>query len=225
MKIKIKSMMGLKKASLEDEMINLRLVSKQMLRSSKKCEQSEKMAIKKLKTSIEKGNSESARIYGQDAIREKNQALSFIKMSSRIDACSSRIETAVRMGQMTGAMQGVVNGMNNGIASMNIEKISKVMDKFEQQFEDLDVKTQYMDGVMNSTTATSTPTDQVDSLIQYVADTNNLELGEAFTDAGPIGNKVPSLKQPVGKEQEQTQQPVALSVTDDLEARLNGLRK
>jgi len=218
-------MMGLKKASLEDEMINLRLVSKQMLRSSKKCEQSEKKAIKKLKMSIEKGNSESARIYGQDAIREKNQALSFIKMSSRIDACSSRIETAVRMGQMTGAMQGVVNGMNNGIASMNIEKISKIMDKFEQQFEDLDVKTQYMDGVMNSTTATTTPTDQVDSLIQYVADANNLQLGEAFTGAGPIGNKIPSLKQPAGKEQQQTQQPVALSATGDLEARLNGLRK
>jgi len=216
--------MGLKKASLEDEMINLRLVSKQMLRSSKKCEQSEKKAIKKLKTSIEKGNSESARIYGQDAIREKNQALSFLKMSSKIDACSSRIETAVRMGQMTGAMQGVVNGMSNGIASMNIEKISKTMDKFEQQFEDLDVKTQYMDGVMNSTTATTTPTDQVDSLIQYVADANNLDLGEAFTEAGPIGNKLPSLKQPFGREQQQTQQPVALSVTDDLEARLNGLR-
>jgi len=216
--------MGLKKASLEDEMINLRLVSKQMLRSSKKCEQSEKKAIKKLKTSIEKGNSESARIYGQDAIREKNQALSFLKMSSRIDACSSRIETAVRMGQMTGAMQGVVNGMSTGIASMNIEKISKTMDKFEQQFEDLDVKTQYMDGVMNSTTATTTPTDQVDSLIQYVADANNLDLGEAFTEAGPIGNKLPSLKQPFGREQQQTQQPVALSVTDDLEARLNGLR-
>jgi len=212
--------MGLKKASLEDEMINLRLVSKQMLRSSKKCEQGEKKAIKKLKASIEKGNSESARIYGQDAIREKNQALSFIKMSSRIDACSSRIETAVRMGQMTGAMQGVVNGMSNGISSMNIEKISKVMDKFEQQFEDLDVKTQYMDSVMNSTTASTTPTDQVDSLIQYVADAHNLELGEAFTEVGPIGNKVPSLKQPAGKEQ----QPVALSATDGLEARLNGLR-
>merc|ERR1712003_155939 len=127
----------------------------------------------------------SARIYGQDAIREKNQALSFIKMSSRIDACSSRIETAVRMGQMTGAMQGV----------------------------------------MNSTTATTTPVDQVDSLIQYVADTNNLELGEAFTEAGPIGNKVPSLKQPAEQQQQQIQQPVAISATDDLEARLNSLRK
>merc|ERR1712176_628537 len=100
-------------------------------------------------------------------------------------------------------------GMSNGLTSMNVEKISKLMDKFEQQFEDLDVKTQYMDGVMNSTTATTTPVDQVDSLIQYVADTNNLELGEAFTEAGPIGNKVPSLKRPAEQQQQQQiQQPV-----------------
>merc|ERR1712003_23720 len=167
----------------------------------------------------------SARIYGQDAIREKNQALSFLKMSSRIDACSSRIKTAVRMGQMTWAMQGVVKGMSNGLTSMNVEKISQLMDKFEQQFEDLDVKTQYMDSVMNSTTATTTPVDQVDSLIQYVADKNNLELGEAFTAVGPIGNKVPSLKEPAEKEHQHTQQPVALSAMDDLEARLSSLRQ
>merc|ERR1712174_4791 len=97
-------------------------------------------------------------------------------------------------------------GMSTGIASMDIQKISTLMDKFEH----LDVKTQYMDGVMNSTTATTTPVDQVDNLIQYVADTNNLELGEAFTEAGPIGNKIPSLKQPVEEQQQQTQQPVAI---------------
>jgi charged multivesicular body protein 1 len=37
------------KVSLEDEMINLRIVSKQMQRSSKKCEKNEKAAIGKLK--------------------------------------------------------------------------------------------------------------------------------------------------------------------------------
>merc|ERR1712176_504163 len=116
--------------------------------------------------------------------------------------------------------------MSNGLTSMNVEKISKLMDKFERRFEDVYGKTQDMDGVMNSTTATTTPVDQVDSLIQYVADTNNLELGEAFTEAGPIGNKVPSLKQPAEQQQQQQiQQPVAISATDDLEARLNSLRK
>ena len=86
------------------------------------------------------------------------------------------------------------------------------MDKFESQFEDLDVKTQYMEGAMNATTATSTPAEQVDQLIERVADENNLELGEAFSQAGPVGNKTPSLAKPATPE------------ADDLEARLANLR-
>jgi charged multivesicular body protein 1 len=41
--------MGNKASTLEDEMINLRIVSKQMQRSSKKCEKNEKAALAKLK--------------------------------------------------------------------------------------------------------------------------------------------------------------------------------
>ncbi|KAL3938875.1 MAG: hypothetical protein SGBAC_006298 [Bacillariaceae sp.] len=199
------------KVSLENEMINLRIVSKQMQRSSKKCEKNEKAALEKLKKAIQQGNHEGARIYGQDAIREKNQALNHLRMASRIDACSSRIETAVRMNQVTDGMKGVVKGMDKGLSSMNVEKISKLMDKFEQQFEDLDVKTQYMEGTMNATTATSTPAGQVDELISQVADANNLELGEAFSEAGPVGKKTPALAKPAAE-------------ADDLETRLANLK-
>lgn len=196
--------------SLEDELVNLRIVSKQMQRSAKKCEKNEKAAIDKLKKAIQQGNYEGAKIYGQDAIREKNQALNHLRMASRLDACCSRIETAVRTNQVTASMNGVVKGMDKSLTSLNVEQLSKLMDKFESQFEDLDVKTQYMEGAMNATTATSTPAEQVDTLIAQVADNNNLELGEAFTQAGPIVNK----KTPVVKEAEQ----------DDLEARLANLR-
>jgi len=163
---------------------------------------------------IQQGNSEGARIYGQDAIREKNQALNHIRMASRLDACCSRIDTAVRMNQVTKGMQGVVKGMDKSLQSMDIDKLSKLMDKFEQQFEDLDVKTGYMEGTMNATTAVSTPSEQVDELIGKVADENNLELGEAFTEAGPIVKKTPEIKQPAKKD----------AVTDDLESRLANLR-
>ena len=37
------------KVSLEEQLIDLRITSKQMLRSSKKCEKNEKAAIEKLK--------------------------------------------------------------------------------------------------------------------------------------------------------------------------------
>jgi charged multivesicular body protein 1 len=236
------------RVSLEDEMINLRIVSKQMARSAKKSEKNEKAALEKTKKvgyimfnvwcdamflyslsqnyiasctidihghiitvqAIQQGNHEGARIYAQDAIREKNQALNHLRMSSRIDACSSNIKNAVGMEQVTDGMKGVVKGMDKGIASMDIDKISKLKDKFEQQFEDLDVKTQYMEGTMNATTATSTPAEQVDTLISQVADSNNLELGEAFSHAGPVGNKTLAAMEP--------------AVADDLEARPANLK-
>lgn len=204
------------KVSLEEEMINLKIVSKQMARSSKKCEKNQKAALGKLKKAIEQGNHEGARIYGQDAIREKNQALNHIRMASRIDACASRIETAVRMGQVTGSMKGVVKAMDRGIQSMDVDQISQLMDKFEAQFEDLDVKTQYMEGTMNSTTAVSTPAEQVDELISQVADQHNLELGDAFTEAGPLSSKTPKV--------EVAAKPQASQPVDDLESRLANLR-
>jgi len=200
------------KVSLEEQLIDLRITSKQMQRSAKKCEKNEKSAIEKLKKAIKQGNSEGAKIYGQDAIREKNQALNFLRMTSRIDAVSSRLETAVRMNDVTSAMTGVVKGMDKGLAAMDVQQISKIMDKFEEQFEDLDVKAEYMEGTMNATTATTTPAEQVDSLIMMVADENNLELGEAFSEIGPVGNKVPESKESVAPE------------ANSLEARLANLR-
>lgn len=199
------------KVSLEDNLIDMRITSKQMQRSSKKCEKNEKAAIEKLKKAIKQGNSEGARIYGQDAIREKNQALNCLRMASRIDAVSSRIETAVRMNDVSSAMKSVVKGMDVGLAAMDPEEISKIMDKFESQFEDLDVKAEYMEGTMNATTATSTPTEQVDELIMFVADENNLELGDAFAEMGPVGTDIPEKEKPAAE-------------ADDLEARLANLR-
>lgn len=36
-------------------------------------------------------------------------------------------------------MTGVTAGLDKAMKSMNLEQISQVMDKFEKQFEDLDV--------------------------------------------------------------------------------------
>ena len=50
------------------------------------------------------------------------------------------------------------------------------MDKFESQFADLDVQTGYMEDAMSSTTAVSTPQDQIDNLMRQTAEEANIEL-------------------------------------------------
>ena len=44
------------------------------------------------------------------------------------------------------------------------------MDRFETQFENLDVQSQVMEGTMSNTTTLTTPQGQVDSLLMEVAD-------------------------------------------------------
>ena len=201
------------KQSMEDTLFELRMASKTMERESKKCEKKEKENIAKVKKAIQQGNREGAQIYAQNAIREKNQALNHLRMASRIDAVASRVQSAVQMNSLTKNMKGVTVGMDKTISNMNVDELAKVMDKFEKQFEDLDVKGQYMEDAIGNTTATMTPANQVDQLIAVVADENNLELGQAFSDLGP-------LQTGIQKNEAEKEAPNA----DDLEARLAALR-
>lgn len=73
-------------------------------------------------------------------------------------------------------MAGVVKSMDAAMKSMSLEKISNVMDKFEKQFEDLDVQSSYMEGTMQSTTTAALPENQIDNLMRQIADEAGLEL-------------------------------------------------
>ena len=163
-------------SKLDKHLFNLEFAAKQLERNAKKCEKEEKEEKGKLKKAIQKNNIEGARIHGENAIRNKNQALNFRRMSSRIDAVASRVQTAITMKQVTKSMAGVVVGMESALKSMNLEKISNVMDQFERQFEHLDVQTQTMDEAMQGVTTLNIPEAQVQSLMQETADEAGLEL-------------------------------------------------
>eukprot|EP01031_Cornospumella_fuschlensis_P014059 gene14059-17182_t len=136
-----------------------------MARSAKKCEKNMETQKAKLKKAIEQGNKEGARIYAQNVIREKNQSLNFLRLGSRIDAVASRLETAVRMQDVNKAMVTTVKGMANVMKSMEVEQIASTMADFEKQFEDMDVRSGYMEATMESTTGAMTPPEEVDNLI------------------------------------------------------------
>jgi len=161
---------------MEKNLFNLKFASKELERNSKKCDKEEKAEKLKLKKAIEKGNMEVAKIHAENAIRQKNQSLNFLRMSARVDATASRVQSAVTTRKVTKSMEGVVKGMSAAMKSMNLEKISTLMDKFEKEFEDLDVQTSVMEGAMSQTTATNIPQGSVDNLMKQAADEAGLEL-------------------------------------------------
>ena len=135
--------------------------------------------------------------------------MNLLKLSSRIDAVAARVQTAVTMRQVTGSMATVVKGMDGAMSNMNLEKISMVMDKFEQQFEDLDVQAGYMEQSIGNTTGMSMPQGEVEQLMLEVADEHGLELNLKMGNA-PLGQLES------GKE--------AVEQKDELTARLAKLR-
>jgi charged multivesicular body protein 1 len=50
------------------------------------------------------------------------------------------------------------------------------MDNFEKQFDELDIQSAVMEKSVRSATSMSTPEDEVESLMQQVADEHGLEL-------------------------------------------------
>ncbi|XP_030831107.1 charged multivesicular body protein 1a-like [Strongylocentrotus purpuratus] len=162
--------------ALEDVMFQLKFSSKQLERYAKKAEKEQKVQSGKVKKALEQKNPEGARIYAENCIRKKNESLNFLRMASRIDAVSSRIKSAMVMKQVSKNMGQVVKGLDKALQSMDLQKISGIMEKFESQFEDLDVHTQVLEGSMGAATTLSTPQDQVDQLISQVAEENGLEM-------------------------------------------------
>lgn len=161
---------------LQNLQFNLKFVGKQFGKSSKKCEKEEKQELTKCKAAMQKGNMDGAKIYAENAIRKKNEALNFLRLSARLDAVSSRMDTAIKMKMVTKSMGAMVNGMEKVLTTMNPEQISRLMDQFEQQSETMDVTAEYMQSAMGQTVASSTPEDQVHTLMQQVADEHGLDV-------------------------------------------------
>lgn len=80
------------------------------------------------------------------------------------------------------------------------------METFEKQFEDLDVQSGVMNDAMNKQAALSTPPDQVHTLLQQIADDNNMDLKIGLPQAGS------------------SQLPESAQQEDDLAARLASIR-
>eukprot|EP01100_Stratorugosa_tubuloviscum_P015653 TRINITY_DN917_c1_g1_i1.p1 TRINITY_DN917_c1_g1~~TRINITY_DN917_c1_g1_i1.p1 ORF type:complete len:196 (-),score=103.81 TRINITY_DN917_c1_g1_i1:134-721(-) len=170
---------------MENQLFNLKFTSKQLEKQSVRSEKSIKTEKAKLKKAIEKGNLEAARVHAENAIRKKSESINYLKLASRIEAVASRVETAVRMKAVTRSMASVVGNMERAMSQMDMAKISEIMDTFEKQFEDLDVKTNYIHQVVGTSTSLSTPVEEVDCLIQQVADEHGLDVNQRLGLAGP----------------------------------------
>ena len=196
---------------MDETLFQLKFCSKQLERLSKKAEKEQKKEEAQIKKALTKGDVERGRIYAENAVRKKNESLNYLRMSAKVDATASRVQTAVSMKGVAKNMEGVVKALDKAINANDLAKISETMDKFESQFEDLDVHTSVMENAMGQATTTSTPASQVEDLIKQVAEESGLEISAqlAAAPSATIGETAPA---------------TAATVDDPLSKRLAALR-
>lgn len=158
--------------------------AKQLERESKRNEKKQREEEKKAADEMRKGRRDLAKIHVSNAIREKSQALNMLRLASRMDAVAGNVERAVRMNNITKSLVSVTDGMEGVLEGMDVDKIASVMEKFEKQFDSLDVRAGYMDSAIASTTATAVPEDEVDTMMDEIATRNGLEIGDSLPTAG-----------------------------------------
>ncbi|CAF4192391.1 unnamed protein product [Adineta steineri] len=97
-------------------------------------------------------------------------------MASRIDSVIAKVQQANAQNIMVKNMQQVNKMLENVNKDMNANELVKIMDKFEQTFEDFDIKDQVINNAMNQAIATSTPTEAVQDLLRQIADENQIDI-------------------------------------------------
>ncbi|XP_070966871.1 charged multivesicular body protein 1a-like [Oncorhynchus clarkii lewisi] len=171
---------------MDDTLFQLKFTAKQLEKLAKKAEKDSKSEQAKVKKALQLKNVDVARVYAENAIRKKNEGLNWLRMASRVDAVASKVQTAVAMKAVTKNMTQVTKALDKALGSMDLQKVSAVIDKFETQVQNLDVHTSVMEDSMSSATTLTTPQDQVDDLILQIAEEGGLEVMDQLSQV-PAG--------------------------------------
>ncbi|CAH8586700.1 unnamed protein product [Schistosoma turkestanicum] len=176
-------MFGSRTDKLQDSLIQLRIASKKVTRLSEKAARESEVQKQKLKKALASDNIECGRIYAENAIRKKKESINYLRMASRFDAVQSRVQSALTMKQVVSNIGVVSHELEKAMATMDLEKLEKVMSKFESQFEDLDIRSSTMEHSMRNAFTLSAPEQEINALIKQVAEENSLEVSHAIADA------------------------------------------
>ena len=183
-----------------DNIFEFKMMGKQMAKEAKKAETQNKNLIKKVKDCIARGDYEQAKVAASDAIRQKNQVRRYRVLSSKIDTVAQRLQSAYQNQRLTEQMQSLTQQMVGAGNMMDMVKMTETMANFEKLFDDLDVNSAMMDQVFDNVNAGTVNDNEVNTLIQQVAQQNGMKLSDDFDQVqiGEGGIAEPAQQEQVG---------------------------
>ena len=160
--------------------MELKMTSRQMERQSQKMEQQEKAERKKIVDALNKGNMDNAKIFAETVIRNRKEALNLKRFGVKMGALAAKLESAHRTQNVSQTISQTLPMLQRCMAKMDSLGIGQNISEFEKVFEDLDVKTEEMNGALDNVYATTIDQSEVSSLLQEMKDAHGMEIGDGM---------------------------------------------
>ena len=114
--------------------------AKQLEKESQKSMNKANAEKKRIKTFLEKGDMESAKIVASEAIRFQKESVNLNRMGAKMGAVALKLDSAYRTQQVSAQIKQATPSIQAALNQMNSVGISQNMGAFEKVFEDLDVQ-------------------------------------------------------------------------------------
>ena len=167
---------------LFESIFEFKMQSKELAKQAKKSEKERDAMYLKVKNAINENKPEAAKLYAQDAIRKRNEAVKYEMLSYKLEAVHSKLKAAYQTTKLSENMTKMISSMSSALGVMDLNKISENMMQFENIFDNIDANSQLMDKAMENVDAGSYAEKDVSNLIMQVAKTNNMEISDAFDE-------------------------------------------
>ncbi|GEQ71088.1 hypothetical protein JCM33374_g4769 [Metschnikowia sp. JCM 33374] len=200
----------------------LEKTQRELARETSKLQQQEKKLMSEIKKSAKQGQIASAKIQAKDLIRTKNYIVKFNSMKAQLQAISLRIQSVRSNTQMATSMRDatrLLSGMNR---SMNLPQLSRIAQEFAKENDMMDQKQEFMDDAIDDAMEMDEDglgeDEQADEILTKVLDEIGVDLNTSLKDTPNqinVENNAP----------ERVAQAVGASDEDDLQARLDSLKK
>ena len=116
--------------------------------------------MKKAKMHMDRGDMASAQIIAGEAIRYQKEAGSMFRMSGKMAAVGSKLESAARTQQVSMQIRNSVPALKNCLKQMEKSGVTKNLAQFERVFEDLDVQVEGVTGALDMVAGQSSEDNQ-----------------------------------------------------------------
>ncbi|CDJ62393.1 Charged multivesicular body protein 1a, related [Eimeria necatrix] len=159
--------------------LDLRIKARELKRQSDRCYRESLQEREKIRRALLRQNQEGARIFAQNYVRKKQEGLNSLHMSSKLEAVASRLDGAHRSHQasrLTTRIHSVASGLSGALRKLDSSSSLREIELFSKLFDDLDVRSDSVSSLLDASTSSAVPAQQVDKVLTEVASTFGISL-------------------------------------------------